>query len=70
MARRFGGSFDVCSNDPDSEEIASIVRKARNASCIVLNTSSALRNSGQLILMLALGKLKKPMVVIAMREPL
>jgi beta-N-acetylhexosaminidase len=69
MARRFGGSFDVCSNDPDSEEIASIVRKARNASCIVLNTSSALRNSGQLILMLALGKLKKPMVVIAMREP-
>ena len=69
MARRFGGSFDVCSNDPDSEEIASIVRKARNASCIVLNTSSALRSSGQLILMLALGKLKKPMVVIAMREP-
>lgn len=69
MARRLGGSFAVCSDDPDSEEIAAIVRRARDASCIVLNTSSALRNSGQLILMLALGKLKKPMVVIAMREP-
>lgn len=69
MARRFGGGFAVCSDDPDSEEIAAIVRKAKNASSIVLNTSSALRNSGQLILMLTLGKMKKPMVVIAMREP-
>lgn len=69
MARRFGGGCAVCSLDPDSEEIAAIVRKARGASCIVLNTSGGLLNSGQLILMLALGKLKKPMVVIAMREP-
>lgn len=69
MAKRFGGSFAVCSDDPDSEEIAAIVRRAQDASCIVLNTSSALRNSGQLILMLALGKLKKPMLVVALREP-
>lgn len=69
VARRFGGGCAVCSDDPDSEEIAAIARKARNASCIVLNTSGALRNSGQLILMLTLGKLKKPMLVIAMREP-
>lgn len=60
MARRFGGGCAVCSDDPDSEEIAAIARKARNASCIVLNTSGALRNSGQLILMLTLGKLKSP----------
>lgn len=39
MARRFGGGCAVCSDDPDSEEIAAIARKARNASCIVLNTS-------------------------------
>lgn len=69
MAKRFGGSFAVCSDDPDSEEIAAIVKRARDASCIVLNTSSGLRNSGQLILMLALGKLKKPMLVVALREP-
>lgn len=69
MAKRFGGSFAVCSDDPDSEEIAAIVRRAKDASCIVLNTSSALRNSGQLILMLALGKLRKPMLVAALREP-
>lgn len=69
MAKRFGGSFAVCSDDPDSEEIAAIVKRARDASCIVLNTSSGLRNSGQLILMLALGKLKKPMQVVALREP-
>ena len=69
MAKRFGGSYAVCSDDPDSEEIASIVRRAKGASCIVLNTSSGLRNSGQLILMLALGKLKIPMLVVALREP-
>ena len=39
MARRFGGGCAVCSDDPDSEEIAAIARKARNASCIVLNPS-------------------------------
>lgn len=39
MARRFGGGCAVCSDDPDSEEIAAIARKARSASCIVLNTS-------------------------------
>ncbi len=69
MAKRFGGSWALCSDDPDSEEIASIVKRAKDASCIVLNTSSGLRNSGQLILMLALGKLKIPMLVVALREP-
>ena len=39
MARRFVGGCAVCSDDPDSEEIAAIARKARNASCIVLNPS-------------------------------
>lgn len=70
MAGALGGGYALeTSDDPNAGEIERAVRAAAEGSCIVLDTCNAHLRPGQLALMEALGRLRKPMIVVALRNP-
>lgn len=69
MAANIGGSKLTTSDNPGKDEISRAVCMAENSTCIVLGTLNAYLKSGQISLMKALGELKKPMIVVALRNP-
>lgn len=69
MAGRFGGKAVVTTADPQPAEIMAVVEAARSATAVFVNTYNGHLLSGQLALVKALGELKLPMAVVALRDP-
>lgn len=69
LRARLGGTALVTSADPDEAEIARAVAQAKDANLIVLGTYQGHVRRGQLALARALAALMRPMVCVALRDP-
>jgi len=69
MGKIFSAPYAVSSKDPDEAEIAALTAQARQYGKLVLGTCNGHLFRGQLALAQALADLKKPMTVVALRNP-
>lgn len=69
MSEHIGGTARVTAADPDGQEIAIAAAEAYGSSCVVVNTYNGHLFDGQMKLVQELGKLKIPMIVVALRNP-
>ncbi len=69
MAKAFSSSGLDIPVDPDKEEIAKIVEKAKNYKKIVVGTYNALSKRGQIDLVKEIAKLNRDLTVVALRNP-
>lgn len=69
MGKAFSAPYAISSKDPDVREIAALTAQASKHEKIVLSTCNGHLFPGQIALAQALAGLKKPMTVVALRNP-
>jgi len=69
MAEKLGGRGEATPSNPTEDEIAAIVERAGEASCIVVGTYNGHLYQGQLELVNRLAALNAPVVAVALRNP-
>lgn len=69
MGEKFECGYKIIDKDPNLQEVGEIVKSLGDHSSIVVGTYNGHMNKGQLLLVEKLLELKKPLMVIALRNP-